>query len=170
MDVLIRDRAYTGPVRAVILDWAGTAVDYGCLGPTQVFREVFSAHGVPVTAEEARAFMDMRTINRLRAMTGLDSVAAKWRETHGRGPDERDVQTLYEMAEPRMLARIEERAALFPGLLEAEALDPVALQTRLDVLEARFRAAGAHFVARGIWETQALVEEIEARLAAGERP
>ena len=27
------------PVRAVILDWAGTAVDYGCRGPAGIFKD-----------------------------------------------------------------------------------------------------------------------------------
>ena len=42
MQAFVRRRAYTGPVRAVVLDWAGTAVDYGCRGPAAVFVEAFA--------------------------------------------------------------------------------------------------------------------------------
>ena len=36
-------------IRAVIFDWAGTTVDYGCFAPVQAFQEAFAHHGVPVT-------------------------------------------------------------------------------------------------------------------------
>jgi phosphonoacetaldehyde hydrolase len=57
MDIFIRNTVYTGPVRAVVLDWAGTAVDFGCMGPVAVFQEVFARRGVEVTVHEARAPM-----------------------------------------------------------------------------------------------------------------
>ena len=34
-------RRYRGPLKAVILDWAGTTLDYGCYAPAVVFTEVF---------------------------------------------------------------------------------------------------------------------------------
>ena len=36
MSIFIRKQAYNGPVKAVVLDWAGTAVDYGSIGPAAV--------------------------------------------------------------------------------------------------------------------------------------
>ena len=30
-------RAYRGPIRCVILDWAGTTMDFGCMAPAVVF-------------------------------------------------------------------------------------------------------------------------------------
>lgn len=33
MKPFLRRTAYMGPIQAVILDWAGTAVDHGCRGP-----------------------------------------------------------------------------------------------------------------------------------------
>ena len=41
-------------LEAVILDWAGTTMDYGCMAPAVVFRKVFAEMGVPITMEEAR--------------------------------------------------------------------------------------------------------------------
>ena len=32
---------YQGPILAVLLDWAGTTMDYGCMAPAVVFVEVF---------------------------------------------------------------------------------------------------------------------------------
>jgi len=39
-------QSYSGPVKAVILDWAGTTVDHGSLAPVRVLQEVFAARNV----------------------------------------------------------------------------------------------------------------------------
>lgn len=118
MDLFIRNKAYRGPVQAVVLDWAGTAVDYGSVGPTSVFREAFEAFGVAVNMEEVRAFMGLKKIDHVRAMTGLDSVRTKWKRVHGRDPQEADVQAIYQKTEPLMLECIGRHGELIPGLLE----------------------------------------------------
>ena len=46
-------------IEAVIFDWAGTTVDYGCFAPVKAFMEAFAHHGVPVTMEETRKPMGM---------------------------------------------------------------------------------------------------------------
>ncbi len=47
-------RAYRGPIRAVIFDWAGTTMDFGCMAPAVVFCKVFEEKGVEISMEEAR--------------------------------------------------------------------------------------------------------------------
>ena len=37
---------------AVIFDWAGTTVDYGCFAPVQAFVEVFKEYGVEPTMKK----------------------------------------------------------------------------------------------------------------------
>jgi phosphonoacetaldehyde hydrolase len=112
---------YTGPVRAVVLDWAGTAVDYGCLGPAQVFVEIFAAQGVAVGLEEARRFMGLEKRAHIRRMCGEAAVAARWSAVHGRPPGEGDIDRLYEATVPLMAAAAAARAAPIPGLLDAVA-------------------------------------------------
>ena len=34
-------RSYRGPIEAVLFDWAGTTMDFGCIAPAEVFVEVF---------------------------------------------------------------------------------------------------------------------------------
>jgi len=46
-------------IEGVILDWAGTAVDFGCFAPVHAFVEIFKAAGIAVTMDEARAPMGM---------------------------------------------------------------------------------------------------------------
>ncbi len=112
-------KPYTGPVRAVVLDWAGTAVDYGCVGPVAVFVEVFKRRGVEVTTAEARGPMGLMKKDHVRRMCETDSVAAKWEHVHGRRPDESDVDAMYEDVEPLMVSSVAATAEPIPGLHDA---------------------------------------------------
>ena len=119
MHIFIRQTPYTGPVRAVILDWAGTAVDYGCIGPVAVFMEVFRRQGVQVTIEEARAPMGLMKKDHVRSMCQSESVAHKWRKAHGRDPDEDDVEAMYAEVEPLLVSTVAHYADPIPGLSKA---------------------------------------------------
>lgn len=46
-------------IECIIMDWAGTAVDYGCFAPVAAFIESFNVIGTPVTAAETRAHMGL---------------------------------------------------------------------------------------------------------------
>ena len=50
-------------IEAVIFDWAGTIVDYGCFAPVQAFTEVFKEFGVIPTMEEVRKRMQSTNPN-----------------------------------------------------------------------------------------------------------
>ena len=80
---------YRGKIQAVLLDWAGTTMDYGCIAPAVVFVEVFERQGVPITMDEARAPMGAHKRVHIEKITQLDAVRQRWQETHGRPPDRR---------------------------------------------------------------------------------
>ncbi len=119
MDIFIRNKQYTGNVQALVLDWAGTAVDYGCLGPVAVFLEVFAKQGVETSLAEARAFMGLMKKDHIRGMCNTPSVIEKWQAVHGRKPDESDVDLMYADTEPMMVAILNRFADPIPGLLES---------------------------------------------------
>lgn len=58
------------------------------------------------------------------------------------------------------------------GLNEAEisALDPAVLERKLAAGRATFLREGAHYVIDGVWDLLPVLDDIEARLARGERP
>jgi phosphonoacetaldehyde hydrolase len=116
VDIFIRKTPYTGPVRAVVLDWAGTAVDYGCIGPVAVFVEVFKRRGVQITAAEARAPMGLMKKDHVRSMCQSESVAAKWRKVHAREPDENDLEAMYTDVEPLLISTVARYADPIPGV------------------------------------------------------
>jgi phosphonoacetaldehyde hydrolase len=117
MSASISNAPYTGPVQAVVLDWAGTAVDYGCMGPADVFVKVFAAFDITVTAAEARQFMGLEKKEHIRGMCRLSVVVEQWEKKHGLPPGEGDVDKLYEKTEPMMVAAIADHAEPITGLL-----------------------------------------------------
>ena len=107
------------PLQAVVLDWAGTAVDHGCMGPVAVFVEVFKRFDVEVTVAEARQFMGLMKKDHIRSMLHLPRIKASWRKVHGTLPLERDVDALYRLTEPMMVETIANHAEPIPGALDA---------------------------------------------------
>jgi len=121
MDLIFHSKPYTGRVQAVVLDWAGTAVDYGSIGPLAVFIEVFARHGVAVTPAEARAPMGLMKKDHIRAICGTEAVSQRWIRAHGRPPVEDDVAAMYRELEPLMTEMVARHADPIPGLVEAVA-------------------------------------------------
>ena len=114
-------RSYRGPIRAVILDWAGTTVDYGSLAPVAAFTRLFAEQDVVIGDAEARGPMGMEKREHIRQLCQAPAIAARWRERHGREPDEADVDRLYEIFVPLQLAVIRDYAQLIPGCRETAA-------------------------------------------------
>jgi phosphonoacetaldehyde hydrolase len=108
-------RGYCGAVRAVVFDWAGTTVDYGCCAPTEVFRRVFAEAGVEITVQEARGPMGAYKKDHIRAILEMPAVISRWQAAHGRAPVEEDVERLYGRFEPLQIACVADYADLIPG-------------------------------------------------------
>ena len=39
----------TGAIKAVVFDWAGTMVDFGCMAPVDALIDAFAGEGVAIT-------------------------------------------------------------------------------------------------------------------------
>jgi phosphonoacetaldehyde hydrolase len=112
-------RSYRGPLKAVILDWAGTTMDYGCFAPAVVFLEVYKRKGVPITMEQAREPMGAHKKVHIRTISQMGSVQKTWEQVHGRRPTEEDVEAMFEDFVPLQLECLADYADLVPGTLEA---------------------------------------------------
>ena len=56
-------------ISGVIMDWAGTAVDYGCFAPLNAFLKVFSEEkGIDITYRQAREPMGLLKIDHIKAI------------------------------------------------------------------------------------------------------
>jgi phosphonoacetaldehyde hydrolase len=115
----IYKRSYRGPLKAILLDWAGTTLDYGCYAPAVVFMEVYNRREVPITIGEARAPMGAHKKVHIRKISQIESVAQRWEEQHGRNPTEEDVEAMFEDFVPLQIDCLADYSDLIPGTLEA---------------------------------------------------
>ncbi len=111
-------RAYRGKIKAVILDWAGTTIDFGCMAPAVVFVEVYKRQHVPISMEEARVPMGAHKRVHIHKVSQLSAVRARWHEVHGRPPTEDDVDAMFADFVPLQLECLSEYSKLIPGTLD----------------------------------------------------
>ena len=116
---LVFHRAYQGPVKSVILDWAGTTMDYGCYAPAVVFIEVYKRRGVEITIEEAREPMGAHKKVHIRKISQIPAVAKRWQKVHNRPCAEDDVEAMFQEFIPLQLNCLADYADLIPGTLKA---------------------------------------------------
>ena len=83
------------PLKAVILDWAGTTVDHGSRAPAEVFREIFRRRGVEITESEARGPMGRSKRDHIAEIARLSRVSAVWSQRYGHEPRDAEIETMY---------------------------------------------------------------------------
>ncbi|MBZ0332707.1 phosphonoacetaldehyde hydrolase [Marinobacter sp. AL4B] len=110
-------RSYTGPVQAIILDLAGTCVDFGSLAPIQAFLTLFESEGLSLTEAEAREPMGTEKREHIRQLLAMPRIRQQWRERSGAEPTEQDIERLYHAFVPFQTQAIAERSELIPGAL-----------------------------------------------------
>jgi phosphonoacetaldehyde hydrolase len=106
------------PFKAVVLDWAGTVIDFGSLAPMGAFVELFRRHDIVLSVAEARIPMGLPKWDHIDALGKLPAVAAQWQRVHGRPFAASDVDALYEEFTPMNAASVVRHAELIPGALE----------------------------------------------------
>lgn len=106
-------------LQAVILDWAGTVVDFGSFAPTQIFVEAFKEFGIEVSLEESRGPMGMGKWDHIRTLCNVPEIAERYREKFGRTPTDDDVTAIYERFMPLQIEKIAVHSGIIPGALES---------------------------------------------------
>ena len=102
-------------IKAVIFDWAGTIIDYGCIAPTQVFIEVFRRKDILLSIDEARGPMGLAKKDHVRELFRLETVQKQWIAEFGRTPSETDVEGIYAELEPALAIIVKNYSDPIPG-------------------------------------------------------
>lgn len=104
-------------IRAVILDWAGTVLDFGSRAPMAAFQEAFARLGVAITIDDARGPMGMAKRDHIRLVGTAPHTNAAWRAKHGHDFGEADIEAVFEIFEPLNVAAVEkpEHSTLIAG-------------------------------------------------------
>ncbi len=106
-------------IKAVILDWAGTTVDYGSRAPTLAFRQVFKREGVAINDEEARLPMGMSKRDHIAAIAAMPRVAKAWKKKLGREIGKDDIDRMYAQFTPIQKELLAKHSEVIPGVVEA---------------------------------------------------
>ena len=105
-------------IRAVVFDWAGTMVDFGCRAPVRALQEVLRAEGLDPTEAEVRLHMGMAKRAHIAALLDLPRLRDAWTALHGSAPQGAEVDRLHDAVEPLMITAAGECAELIPGAAE----------------------------------------------------
>src|SRR5262249_29885893 len=99
----------------VILDWAGTMVDFGCCAPVNALIEAFKRFGVEVTEEQVRRDMGKAKADHVSALLKDERIARAWRTANGRAPTAADRDALISELTPLMRDQAARAATLIDG-------------------------------------------------------
>lgn len=109
---------FRGPVAAVIFDWAGTVLDFGCIAPVGAFQGAFAEAGLPISEAEAREPMGAAKREHIERILAQPAARRRWQAMAGALPIQADVDRLYATflrIDGETCARY---SALIPGALE----------------------------------------------------
>ena len=81
-------------IACVIMDWAGTSIDFGCFAPVNAFKKAFEVAGIEVTTGEVRKPMGRAKIEHIRQLLRMDRIKNEFRYVHQRDWNEEDVARL----------------------------------------------------------------------------
>lgn len=105
-------------IEAVILDWAGTTVDFGCFAPVQAFIHAFEEFGITPTVEEVRKPMGMLKRDHIKTMMNMERIHQEWIKIYGRDFTEEDIDKVYEASESGILKILKDFAEPKPYVLD----------------------------------------------------
>jgi phosphonoacetaldehyde hydrolase len=106
-------------VRGIVLDWAGTIVDFGSLAPMGAFVELFARHQVEITIAEARVPMGLPKMDHIAALGRMSTIATQWQALKGRPFNSADAQQLLTEFEPMSAKAALDRSHFIPGFMTA---------------------------------------------------
>lgn len=106
-------------IQAVIFDWAGTTVDFGCMAPVKAFMEAFKAWNLDVTLEEIREPMGMAKRDHIETMLNMPRIRELFLAHYQRDFTQSDIDDIYILFEKQLLSSLSQHATPKPYVLEA---------------------------------------------------
>jgi len=117
--MFVFSRSYRGPVKAIIVDMAGTIIDYGSCAPAGVFKELFYKYGIEITYEQSREPMGMQKRDHIHKILEMKAVSDKWEQKYGRMWTEEDVDRMYEDFIPMQISSLPRYNTMIGGVKES---------------------------------------------------
>ncbi len=106
-------------MEALVLDWAGTTVDFGSMAPVRTIQRVFARLDIRLDDVDIRRDMGLPKKDHIQKILAAPRVRDAWHALHGVAPTRADVDGLYQQFIPLQMACLAEESCLIPGVLEA---------------------------------------------------
>jgi len=114
--VLPSQTVHTRKLKALVLDWAGTTVDFGSRAPARTIQRLFEQAGIYLTEAETRRDMGLPKKEHIRAILSEPRVQEAWRALRGWLPKTADIDEMYEAFVPLQLSCLAEYSTVIPGV------------------------------------------------------
>ena len=108
-------------LKAVVLDWAGTTVDFGSVAPARTLERLFASREIQLTDAEARRDMGLPKKEHIRRILSMARIREAWTVIHGALPDEASVDEMYGEFIPMQFSCLADYSAVIPGVADAVA-------------------------------------------------
>jgi phosphonoacetaldehyde hydrolase len=108
-------------LKAIVLDWAGTTVDFGSVAPARAMQRLFAGYRIQLTDHEVRRDMGLPKKEHIRAILSMPRIRELWAQAFGHIPGDSDVSEMYAEFVPMQFSCLEEYSAVIPGLPHAVA-------------------------------------------------
>lgn len=106
-------------VACIIMDWAGTAVDYGCFAPLQAFIKVFEGeYGIHITPRQAREPMGLLKIDHIKAILSMPSVNEQFKAKYNRDWNMDDVVAMNKSFEKYLFESLSDYTTPIDGVID----------------------------------------------------
>lgn len=104
-------------IECILMDWAGTAVDYGCFAPVASFMSAFAEKGLTISVMQTRKPMGLPKIQHIRELLTMPEVNKQFVERYQRAWTEEDVVELNRLFEKYLFASLTEYTDPIPGVI-----------------------------------------------------
>lgn len=104
-------------IECIIMDWAGTAVDYGCFAPVAAFINAFAEKGLTIDVVQTRKPMGLPKIQHIRELLSMPEVNRQFVDRYQRAWTEEDVKELNRLFEKHLFASLENYTTPIPGVI-----------------------------------------------------
>jgi len=105
-------------IKAVIFDWAGTMIDFGCMAPVNAFISAFEEKNIQITLSEAREPMGLAKRDHVKAILSGERVKNEWIKIYNSPPIDEDIDAIYHIVTPKMMEAIEQSCEPIDGVIE----------------------------------------------------
>lgn len=108
------------PVEAVIFDWAGTVVDYGCMAPVQAMKTAFAQKKLNITLDEIRQPMGMSKYEHIKSILGMERVIQLFSQIYGRKYEAADINLIFASFEESIFSLLPQNSHVIPDVLSVQ--------------------------------------------------